>query len=125
VSQPTDSESTATLVIKWASLYGSLQAVTYDSLDEAIKDAFLEVTLGDEFLQGFEVWDAAGYRFISEVAARELIGLQRLKVVAHVRLEAPNGKRIGSSRHTSIDEAQREVDRLKPFLGERVWLEMA
>lgn len=120
-----------TLVIKWAWRYGQLQGDDFESLDEAVRMASYAIDASDESLHSFEVWDKDGYRLIPENEADKLVyAYWRASqsqstpkpVVAHVCITDPEGKTL-SEDYSSVEEAQAEVDRLKPFLGDRVYLE--
>ena len=123
-----------TLVLVWASRYGSLDVRDFDNLPAAIRSASYAGDQGAEALDQIEVWDENGYRLIDHAEAMEAMcefdrqqDLDRPAPKPRLaRIFVKHTERKGWTIYGDYldpDEARREMERLAP-MGNRARLSL-
>lgn len=124
------------IVLKWAWVYGSLHVEEFDSLDEAVRSAVYAAEAGDESLDYIEVIDDDGtstrherdsavVRAVEEQQHEmDRAAYEAAPAVTHrIRAANADGKEATISSFTDRGKAALELERLRPLLGGRVWIE--
>lgn len=124
------------LVLKWAWRYHVLDVDEFETYEEARASAGWANDECSEALECIEVWDEQGYRKIDGgdvlddwYAAQDAEDAVRAAdrqanppppVIARLSLLAPNGGAVELGRYTDEARLQRDVERFRRLLGDRL-----